>query len=236
VIELTLAVLAASLLGSVHCAGMCGGFVCFVAGSDARRFMPQAAYHAGRLVTYVALGALAGALGLGLDRAGTAAGIGRAAAILAGLAMIAWGAVTLAPLLGVRVPAPRGGRAHAPIAAVLRRLAGRPAAERALALGLLTTLLPCGWLWAFVATAAASGSPGRGAAVMGAFWLGTVPALAGVAVLARGALGPLGRRLPALTAAALVVIGLLTLTGRIRVAAAPGTAPATAAGSSDGCH
>ena len=33
-ITTTAGVLIASLVGSVHCAGMCGGFVCFYAGSS----------------------------------------------------------------------------------------------------------------------------------------------------------------------------------------------------------
>jgi sulfite exporter TauE/SafE len=50
---------------------------------------------------------------------------------------------------------------------------------------------------------------------MGTFWLGTVPVLAGLGLTAQRAFGPLRRHLPAVTAAALVVIGLLTITGRL---------------------
>ena len=60
---LLLAVLGASLLGSVHCAAMCGGFVCLYSGTGASRHKgaaPHAAYNAGRLVSYLLLGALAG--------------------------------------------------------------------------------------------------------------------------------------------------------------------------------
>jgi len=80
---------------------------------------------------------------------------------------------------------------------------------------MLLLLLPCAWLYAFVATAAGTGSPVRGALVMAFFWAGTVPALAAIGVLARGALGPLSRRLPLVTASLLVVVGLLTLGQRL---------------------
>ena len=55
---LVLAVLAASLLGSPHCAAMCGGFVCFYAGAGRahRAGRRHVAYNAGRLVSYVLLG------------------------------------------------------------------------------------------------------------------------------------------------------------------------------------
>ena len=60
-------VLMASLVGSVHCAGMCGGFVCFYAGAgvnDASSPRPSllhahALYNIGRLLSYLILGALA---------------------------------------------------------------------------------------------------------------------------------------------------------------------------------
>ena len=63
-------VLVASLVGSLHCAGMCGGFVVFWAGGDAsqgkNKVFAHMAYNGGRLVTYVLLGALALCLVLGL--------------------------------------------------------------------------------------------------------------------------------------------------------------------------
>ena len=48
----------ASLVGTPHCLGMCGGFAAASAGSPAH----LAAWHAGRLSTYAALGAVAGFL------------------------------------------------------------------------------------------------------------------------------------------------------------------------------
>ncbi|HQR18453.1 MAG TPA: sulfite exporter TauE/SafE family protein, partial [Gemmatimonadales bacterium] len=55
-----------------------------------------------------------------------------------------------------------------------------------------------------------------GALVMAAFWAGTVPVLAGVGALAQRAAGPLRARIPVLTAAALVVLGLLTVAGKFQ--------------------
>ena len=86
---------------------------------------------------------------------------------------------------------------------------------RALAIGSLTALLPCGWLYLFAATAAGTGGALSGAAVMAAFWAGTVPALALVGIGARRLAGPLARRAPAFSATLLVVLGLLALGGRL---------------------
>ena len=68
-------VFVASLLGSLHCAGMCGAFVAFAVGIDdpdaaRKRARLHAAYNLGRLVTYSVLGAIAGAIGGALDLAG----------------------------------------------------------------------------------------------------------------------------------------------------------------------
>jgi uncharacterized protein len=195
---------------------MCGGFVAFYAGQDARgRGLAHLAYNGGRLVSYALLGALAGWLGAGLEGAGARVGVTRASALLAGALMVAWGLGSLAVALGARLPrfaAPSGGGA---IARALRALHAQPAPLRALALGLLTTLLPCGFLWIFVAAAGATASPGWGALVMLAFWAGTVPIMAGLGLTLQMALGPLRRRLPAVTALALVVLGLLTMAGRV---------------------
>src|SRR5690606_18807129 len=63
---------------------------------------------------------------------------------------------------------------------------GTSSLGRAALLGVSTGLLPCGWLYAFALSAAATGSARDGALVMAAFWLGSVPALVGVgAIVAR---------------------------------------------------
>lgn len=216
---LVLSVLGASLLGSAHCAAMCGGFVCFFGGQPGERpgALPHAAYHAGRLLAYTALGAIAGLAGTGFDLAGRMAGLQRPAAVVAGLLLVLWGVTSILATLGV-------GRAATAVPAGFRRLlarvigglAGRPPLLRALAVGLLTALLPCGWLYVFVATAAGTGAAPGGALVMAAFWLGTVPVLAGVGALAQRAAGPFRRRLPVVTAAAMVVLGVLTVAGKFQ--------------------
>ena len=227
-IALMASVWVASVVGSLHCAGMCGAFACFCsAGAEGRAgaWKAQAAYHGGRLLSYATLGALAGAIGQRLDALGAASGIHHVAAILAGTLMVVWGGLTATHALGrtaARFATP------VPLARALRAVRDLPHVPRALAIGMLTTLLPCGWLYAFVAGAAGSGSALRGTLFMLAFWAGTVPALLFVGVAARRALDPLRRRVPALIGALLVVLGLLTITGRTGVHAessASGTSP-----------
>ena len=214
-IALVASVFAAALLGSVHCAGMCGGLACVVSGGARAGARAAAAYNGGRLASYLALGVLAGTAGAGFDRMGAVAGVARPAAIVAGFLMIVWGGASAIAAAGVRMPWLRTpARAGAVLASIMRSVRERPATQRGLVLGVLTPLLPCGWLYAFVATAAAAGTPLRGALVMVTFWAGTVPMMASLGLGLQLAAGPLRRRLPALTSATLVVIGLLTITGK----------------------
>ncbi len=218
---LALGVLSASLLGSVHCAGMCGSFVCFYAtGGDGRQGGTAAhvAYNMGRLVSYVVLGLLAGALGAGVDRVGALVGLSRGAAIIAGALMVGWGVRTLLAEGGIRLPRLEGlppGRN--PLGALLSRVRGRSPVVRAAATGLLTTLLPCGWLYAFVFAAAGTGHPLPAAAMMTLFWAGTLPIMLAVGYGAQRLTGAFRARLPLVTATAVVVMGVLSIAGRLSI-------------------
>jgi len=220
--SLVVPVLAASLVGSLHCAGMCGPFVAFYAGNDTsagrQRGLGHLAYHGGRMLTYVTLGGAAGALGSAVDLAGKAAGIGRVAGVIAGGAMMLWATLLLLEHVGIRgasVKAPTRLRTLA--VGVIGRLRSRPPVVRALLLGLSSTLLPCGWLYAFAVVAAGSGSAWGGAAVMAAFWAGTVPLLLGVGVGAQSLGGRLRRHVPVLSALALLAVGIAAVLGRVNV-------------------
>jgi sulfite exporter TauE/SafE len=221
---LVLAVLVASLLGSVHCAAMCGPFVCFYATSGAspaswRQDSPShAAYNLGRLVSYLVLGLIAGALGGMLDRAGVLAGVGKIAAMIAGVLMVGWGAGAILAARGIRIPAPGvPGAWQRAAGAVLQQVRNQPPVIRAAATGLVTTLLPCGWLYAFVVTAGGAGSPLRGALVMLIFWAGTLPMMLAVGFGARAFFGPLRARLPMVSAAVIVMLGVFSIANHFGV-------------------
>ena len=211
-------ILVSSLLGSPHCAAMCGGFACFYAGEpgSGRHRLALLAYNGGRLASYAFLGAVAGSLGAGVNTAGRMAGAARPAAVMAGILMAGWGTVTILRATGVRFPRlSLVGPVRRLLSGAVQGMQRRPPVVRGAALGLLTTLLPCGWLYVFVATAGGTASPWRGALVMAAFWLGTVPMLTGLGLAVQRLSGPFRRRLPVVTAAVLVVIGLLTAAGRL---------------------
>jgi hypothetical protein len=194
---LPLPILLASLAGSPHCVGMCGGLIAAIAHE------PRCAlrYHLGRLLGYGALGALAGGVGGAALSGALGTTVSRVsivflAATLVGLGCAAW---TGRPLHWPLLPKTFLSR-------LFRVSAGSP-----LTSGAVSALLPCGWLHSFVLAAAASGGAGRGAMTLGVFWLGTLPALATGGWALERLLKPLLRRSPRLAGALLVGAGLVSL-------------------------
>jgi uncharacterized protein len=214
------AVLTLSLFGSLHCAGMCGALVAFAVGgsescSHLTRVALQAAYHGGRWCSYALLGAACGLVGAALDLGGSLVGLQRVACVLAGAMMVVVGVVAVLRYGGVRLPALSVPAWFSRLLRVGQRAAvGLRPLPRAATIGLITALLPCGWLYAFAIVAAGTGSAGWGAAVMTAFWLGTVPILVSVGTAVQAWTGTLGRRLPLVTAVLIVLVGLGTIAQR----------------------
>ncbi len=208
-------VLGASLIGSPHCAGMCGPLLVFYAaeGGREKQWLGHAFYSLGRLLSYTGLGALAGIAGHAINIAGEAAGVMRFSAILAGSLMVLWGLGVIVARFGITL-LPRGLMGSAGgrwFQKLFARMREKPPLFRALALGLASTLLPCGWLYAFVITAAGTGSPWQGALVMGAFWTGTLPVMLALGVGIQKLAGPLRRHLPVIGAVAVLCMGLVTV-------------------------
>jgi sulfite exporter TauE/SafE len=215
------AILVSSLAGSLHCVAMCGPLVGLHGGARSLRL---AVVHAlGRLTTYATLGALAGLVGRAVDVAGRLAAAQHVASIIAGAVIVAWGLRAMAVARGWW----RVGAARTTLwQRGLVQIRGRRAVRRAWLIGVLTGLLPCGWLWAFVVSAAGTASALAGAAMMAVFWLGTVPAMTGVLALGGPLIDRLRRRLPAISAGVLIALGLATLAVRWHDAGATGvTAP-----------
>jgi len=224
------AVAGASLLGSVHCAAMCGGFVAaYTDGEGAsrtERVLSHLLYNTGRWVTYAALGAVAGALGSALDLAGRAAGVAEVAALATGILLVCWGLSGLsqgARLVRLKTRAPRASTRF--FASFLARFRAQPRVARAAVLGFTSTLLPCGWLYAFAVLAAGTGSAVAGATLMSAFWLGSLPMMLGLGFSLQAAGRRLHARLPRLRAALVTLVGVATLLLRFQLPAFANSAP-----------
>lgn len=207
-------IVATSAVGSIHCVAMCGPLVGLHGGARSLRLAVM--HSLGRLTTYALLGAAAGTLGGALDLAGKLGNVQRVATLLAGLFVVAWGVYLLVSRKSV---APKKGSSA--FGNALVRIRSKPPRLRAWLMGTLTGLLPCGWLWAFVITAGGTGSAALGASVMFAFWLGTVPAMVGLLAFAGPLFARVRARLPAITAVALIAVGLGTLAMRWHDAGRP---------------
>lgn len=221
-------VLAASLVGSVHCAAMCGTFACVAVDGAPRRdadharrpaIKAHAMYNVGRLAAYAMLGAIAGQVGAHVTHMAAWVGIARGATILAGALMVLWALDSITRARGRRSHSMRAPLVwQRTVGSLLRVAQGWHLMLRAGVTGLLTGLIPCGWLYVFVTTAAATGSPQSGAMVMSIFWLGTLPALIAVGIGAQRILSPLQSRLPQLSASVVLVMGILAISGRMSFA------------------
>jgi hypothetical protein len=181
------------LLGSFgHCAAMCGPLVGSLALAAAplgarRSLAGQLAYHAGRITTYAAVGAVMGLTGSFVNVAGRLAGVQDVVAIGAGVLMVllGLGAAGLSAALR-RLEARASGKVIALVRGVLE--GGGP--SRLYPAGLALGLLPCGLSWTVFLGAAGTGSLAEGLLLALAFGLGTTPAL----LLVGAAGGALGRR------------------------------------------
>jgi sulfite exporter TauE/SafE len=219
-----LGVLTASLLGSLHCAAMCGGLlpVYAVDADGSRRGSRHLAYNLGRGTSYLLLGAWAGGVGSLIDRSTSWLAWQRPAAWLAGAAMALIGIKALLDAVGY---APQRGQPPSWMArrsaATIRALRGLPGTPRAIAVGVVSVLLPCGWLWSFVIAAAGTGRVGAGVMTMLAFWLGTLPMMFSLGAVFSLASRPLLRRAPILTALMMIALGFTTWFVRAPLASVP---------------
>jgi sulfite exporter TauE/SafE len=174
----------AGLLGGVHCVAMCGGWLTVAARRPAVEVMhaasalrwSQAASHAGRLVTYAALGAVLGAAG-GATYALALAPVQRAVYVAANLLLLAlacslalrgfqWNLVERAGLAVFRRLLP-----------MVTRVAPRSGLPARFALGLAWGATPCALIYGVLPVAMFAGGAADGALIMLAFGAGTLPNL-----------------------------------------------------------
>jgi len=180
-------------------------------GSPGVHFSPllksHLAYNGGRILTYSALGAVAGLLGGTLSFLGRLAGVSATLALISGILMIVVGLFMLnlipASFLGsslLRVPTmflrPVGG------------LISSPGASRRFLLGLTLGFLPCGLIYAALLKAMAAGSAISGALTMLAFGLGTAGSLLAIGLFSSAIRGRITRWGSQFAAASVTLMGL----------------------------
>jgi sulfite exporter TauE/SafE len=174
--------------------------------SKATSLFSQSLYHTGRLISYVALGSVMGAIGAFFRFEGSE-NLQHMAAI-----------VTALLLFGIALSIWRGQTLHLSIpflnrffASIQSRLLKSSNVFIPFFVGLFTIGLPCGWLYVFLLGAASTGTALYGGLYMLFFWLGTVPALGLFGLFGNSIISPLTKKFPKASAILLLCIGCYSL-------------------------
>ena len=194
------------LLGGAHCVGMCGGIVSALSLGAGSRLSVHLAYNAGRIVSYAAAGALAGALGAASLILAGQLPLRIGLYVLANLMLVALGLYLMGFTRVLSFVEGFGRRLWRRLQPLTRRFLPVRSVAQAFPLGLLWGWLPCGLVYSALVTALTSGSPVRGAMMMLAFGAGTLPNLLLAGLLA-GRLQTFVGKAPVRFLAGLLVLG-----------------------------
>ncbi|MGQ7261350.1 sulfite exporter TauE/SafE family protein [Vreelandella sp. V005] len=177
------------LMGGAHCIGMCGGIMSALTFAippsmrhPARMGGLLLSYNAGRIISYMSAGALVALLGTLASLSGTARMLLQIFAALMLILMALYIANWWKGLLKVEAVGRRLWRFIEPVG---RRLMPVVHLPQAFALGAIWGWLPCGLVYSMLAWSLAIADPLQGALLMGAFGLGTLPALLATGLAAR---------------------------------------------------
>lgn len=176
-----IAVFLIGLLGGTHCVGMCGGIVSALSvrlpGQGARDWPLHLAYNLGRISSYTLAGALLGSIGSMGMLLNNLLPVQMVMYVLANLMLVALGFYLTGFAQSLTWLEKLGQRLWSRIQPLTRRFLPARSVAQAYPLGLLWGFLPCGMVYSVLATALVSGSSARGAGLMLAFGLGTLPNL-----------------------------------------------------------
>lgn len=202
------------LLGSMHCIGMCGGFVALYSLRCSGRPAPitlHALYNLGRITTYSFLGGFLGLAGSFTSSLAVYKAIPGGTLLVAGSIMALMG-LNMTGLIGKRGLYETGAIADVPLFRKSLHAALSFEFSRGIYFfGVLLGFLPCGLLYPIFIQAAVSGGFTTGIATMLSFGAGTMPAMMAFGWTVAW-INPRSKLLLYRTAAAIIVlIGLRTI-------------------------
>jgi uncharacterized protein len=219
-------------LGSLHCIGMCGPIVLALPGGAqgmVRFTFGRVLYSLGRVLTYSIMGGVIGLVGAGLSLV----------FLQQNVSIIAGGAILLVFALQIisrtALPSPLSfGTPLLKLQATIASLLKESSIPPLFLLGVLNGLLPCGFVYLAITTAAVTADVFRGVIFMAGFGLGTIPAMVGFSFFPRfvspGLCLKISRVLPAFTllvGVLLIVRGLNLGIPMISPRLSPGSTPQT---------
>jgi sulfite exporter TauE/SafE len=202
-----LSALVLGLMGSFHCAGMCGPIAIALplhGNTVPQKIFGGTLYNIGRTITYGILGALFGMLGQGIHLLGFQQKI----SVVMGALMI----------ISVLFPALFRNqfsleKSWFSVVGKLKKSIGKLFAVRSFSslffVGLLNGLLPCGLVYIAIAGAIGTGSATQGTLYMILFGLGTIPMMLGISVAGNMMGLALRNKINKLIPVLVVVVGML---------------------------
>jgi len=168
--------LSIGILGSFHCVGMCGPIALSLPVGNLpgwRKISAIGLYNIGRALSYAGIGLVLGLLGSSFNLFGWQQGLSVAGGILILIFLLLY--YFKGTSLGIR---------NRFSVNIQNRLGAYLRTEKTagsfLMIGILNGFLPCGLVYMAMATAFSAGSPWKGALLMFAFGLGTIPMMAGL--------------------------------------------------------
>lgn len=196
---LSLMILTTSFFGSWHCVGMCSPLASIAA--HKKQLLP---YQLGRIFSYMLLGAIAGYVGsFFLDS--EFRWLQTASIMLLSLTLITIGVFSLYNYdLLSRV------KFHK-VMNILFKYQKRFNINSGFWIGILSGLLPCGWLYTFLLASVTSKSPFSGAFIMLLFSLGSVPALSTVSLLVKNNIALASAKKRKIAGGILILAGIYSL-------------------------
>ncbi|WP_036832061.1 sulfite exporter TauE/SafE family protein [Photobacterium sanctipauli] len=182
------------LMGAGHCLGMCGGVAAAITlgipghqqpGIQTKRWPYLVSYNAGRLLSYMAAGAIIGGAFAGLANLSGYTNALTYLRLFAAIMMILLALYLGQWWLGVSKVERIGQGLWRKISPTAKSLLPLKSPTTALPFGMLWGWLPCGLVYSTLSWAAVSGSAISGAGIMLAFGLGTLPAMIAVGSMAQ---------------------------------------------------
>jgi sulfite exporter TauE/SafE len=202
-----LSALVLGLMGSFHCAGMCGPIAIALplhGNTILQKVFGGTLYNIGRTITYGIMGALFGLLGQGIEMLGFQQKI----SVVMGALMI----------ISVLFPAlfknkNNIGKSWSRFVGGLKKAIGKMFSIRSFSslffIGLLNGLLPCGLVYMAIAGAIGTGGVTQGSLYMILFGLGTIPMMLAISMAGNIMSQAIRRKINKLIPVLVIVVGLL---------------------------
>lgn len=200
-VAISLSILVSSFFGSWHCAGMCGPIASILAN---RNQLSQ--YHLARLFAYVSFGVIAGYLG-SFFLTNDFIQVRIIAALVFGFMLIWMGVKTWNPNILNKLGS------HKPnfFNSFIRKIQAFKINQPGWIIGLLTVVLPCGWLYTYLLAAVASKSALAGSLIMLLFFLGGLPALIAMPWVVKNSINRANSKNKKFAGIVLIIAGIYSL-------------------------